>query len=71
MRKPQHTVGAVGGPMQEGKAVGGVDQGDQVADLALGEGRDCGAGVVDEYGDLEGGGIDPGIVERDGHSGEC
>jgi len=70
-RAATHAVGAVGGPMQEGKTVGGVDQGDQVADLTLGEGRDGGAGVVGEHRDLERGGMEPGVVEQDRNAGEC
>jgi len=50
--------------------VGCVDEGDQVADLALGEGCDGRAGVVGEDVDLEDDGIEPGVVERDAQAGE-
>jgi len=51
--------------------MGGVDQADEVADFALGAGRADGAGVEGKHGDLEGGGMEPGVVERDRHAGEC
>jgi len=50
--------------------MGGVDEGDQVANLALGEGRGRRAGVIGENKDLEGGEVQLGVVEGDGQAGE-
>ena len=65
-----HAVGAVGHPKQEGKAAGGVDQGDEVPDLAAVQGGGGGAGVVGVDVQAEGRRVEEGVVEGDGVAGD-
>jgi len=67
---PADAAGAVGSPVEEGKAVGVIGERDEVADLAAVEGGDGESGVGRVDLDEEGGAVELGVVERQGRGDE-
>jgi len=63
-------VRAVGGPVEEREAGGGVGEQDEEADLAFWQGGECRARVVGVDGDAQGVRVEARVVQRDGAVGE-